>query len=322
LKIVYDPRHVLHKPAKEIDRGKFIENPEKPERIEAIKDALIMNGFDNIHSPNNFPLSYVYLVHDERYVKWLKNKCALLEPEEEYITELFGYDLCFDTGTPISNQTFEAAKRAVDVTLTAASLLSGKTNLVYALVRPPGHHATRGACGGYCYFNNAAIAAMYFLTKENADGVAILDLDFHHGNGTQEIFYETDEVLYVSIHGDPDTFYPWISGRESEIGEGPGEGFNVNLPLPAKADWRKYSEALEQALREIKNYYPDVLIVSLGFDTHAEDPVGGFSIRDDDYARMGKAISKLKIPTLVVQEGGYNPQANASAVVKFFSALA
>lgn len=311
----------MHKPTKEIDKGKLIENPEKPERIESIKDALIMSGFDNIHSPNNFPMSYIYLVHDERYVKWLKSKCALLQPEEEYITEVFGYDLCFDTGTPISKTTFESAKRAVDVTLTAASLLSGRTNLVYALVRPPGHHATRSACGGYCYFNNAAVAAAYFL-KDGADGIAILDLDFHHGNGTQDIFYDTDRVLYVSIHGDPDVFYPWISGRESETGEGPGEGFNINLPLPAKSDWSKYSEALDQALREIKDYYPDVLIVSLGFDTHKDDPVGGFSLNDDDFARMGKAIGKLKIPTLVVQEGGYNPQANTLAAVKFFSAIA
>lgn len=280
-----------------------------------------MSGFDNIHSPNNFPMSYIYLVHDERYVKWLKNKCALLQPEEEYITEVFGYDLCFDTGTPISKTTFESAKRAVDVTLTAASLLSGRTSLVYALVRPPGHHATRSACGGYCYFNNAAVAAAYFL-KDGADGIAILDLDFHHGNGTQDIFYDTDRVLYVSIHGDPDVFYPWISGRESETGEGPGEGFNINLLLPAKSDWSKYSEALDQALREIKDYYPDVLIVSLGFDTHKDDPVGGFSLNDDDFARMGKAIGKLKIPTLVVQEGGYNPQTNTSAAVKFFSAIA
>ncbi|MCS7174411.1 histone deacetylase family protein [Pseudothermotoga sp.] len=321
MKIVYDPKHVLHRPSKEIDKGRFIENPEKPDRIESIKDALIMNGFDNIHSPNTFPMSYIYLVHEERYVKWLKNKCASLQPNEEYIAELFGYDLCFDTGTPISSTTFESAKRAVDVTLTAATLLTGRTNLVYALVRPPGHHATRSACGGYCYFNNAAVAAVYFL-KDGADGIAILDLDFHHGNGTQDIFYSTDRVLYVSIHGDPDIFYPWISGRESETGEGPGEGFNINLPLPAKSDWSKYSEALDQALREVKDYYPDVLIVSLGFDTHKDDPVGGFSLNDDDFARIGKAIGKLKIPTLVVQEGGYNPQANISAAVKFFSAIA
>ncbi|AEH50283.1 histone deacetylase family protein [Pseudothermotoga thermarum] len=319
MKIVYDPAHVSHYPTKEIDKGRFIENPEKPERINQIKDALIMKGFDNFVPPSKFPINYIYLVHDEEYVSWLKAKCESLSEDEEYITEVFGYDKCFDTGTPIKRNTFEVAKRAVDAALTAARLIDSN-NVVYALIRPPGHHATRGYCGGYCYFNNAAICAMYFL-KRGAERVAILDLDFHHGNGTQEIFYDTDMVYYISIHGDPKYFYPWITGRESEVGEGPGEGFNLNLPLPPKADWSEYSAALAYAVNEIRDYYPDVLIVSLGFDTHKDDPVGDFLLTDQDYSKMAKQLSKLKIPMLVIQEGGYNPQANAASAVNFFSAL-
>lgn len=318
MKIVYDSFHSTYRPTKEIDNGKFIENPEKPERIDAIKEALILHGFDNLIPPSRFPMNYVYMVHEEAYVEWLKAKSSSISDGEEYILEVFGYDMCFDTGTPILHNTFEIAKRAVDVTLTAASIVELNANSVYALVRPPGHHATQNLCGGYCYFNNAAIAASY-LIKKGTERIVILDLDFHHGNGTQQIFYNTDFVYYISIHGDPKIFYPWISGKESEVGEGAGEGFNLNLPLPPRADWEKYSEALSYAIREIRDYYPDVLIVSLGFDTHKEDPVGKFNLEDEDYARIAKQISKLKLPTLIVQEGGYNPKANASAAVKFFS---
>ncbi|MGJ8453842.1 histone deacetylase family protein [Pseudothermotoga sp. U03pept] len=318
MKVVYDSLHSNYRPTKEIDNGKFVDNPEKPERIDAIKEVLILHGFDNLVPPSKFPMSYVYMVHDEIYVEWLKKKSSSLSKEDEYITEVFGYDMCFDTGTPILQNTFEVARRAVDAVLTAASIVGSNTNLVYTLTRPPGHHATRNLCGGYCYFNNAAIAASYLL-KRGAERIAILDLDFHHGNGTQEIFYDTDLVYYISIHGDPKIFYPWISGKESEVGEGPGEGFNLNLPLPPHADWDKYSEALSYAIREINDYYPDILILSLGFDTHSEDPVGKFSLVDENYAKMAKMISKLKLATLVVQEGGYNPRANALAAVNFFS---
>lgn len=320
MKIVYDSLHSNYRPTKEIDNGRFIENPEKPERIDAIKEAMILHGFDNLTPPGKFPANYVYMVHEESYVEWLKAKSSSTPENEEYILEVFGYDMCFDTGTPILHNTFETAKRAVDVTLTAASIVESGTDTVYALVRPPGHHATRNLCGGYCYFNNAAIAASY-LIKRGTDRIVILDLDFHHGNGTQEIFYNTDLVYYISIHGDPKIFYPWISGKESEVGEGPGEGFNLNLPLPPHANWERYSEALSYGVREIRDYYPDVLIISLGFDTHKEDPVGKFDLEDEDYARIAKQISKLKLPMLVVQEGGYNPKSNASAAVNFFSSF-
>ncbi len=320
MKIVYDSFHSTYKPTKEIDNGRFIENPEKPERVDAIKEALILHGFDNLVPPGKYPVNYIYMVHDEMYVEWLKTKSSSVPENEEYITEVFGYDMCFDTGTPILHNTFEIAKRAVDVVLTAASIVESGAGMAYALLRPPGHHATQNLCGGYCYFNNAAIAASYFI-KRGAEKIVILDLDFHHGNGTQQIFYDTDIVYYISIHGDPRIFYPWISGKESEVGEGPGEGFNLNLPLPPHADWEKYSQALSYAIREIRDYYPDVLIISLGFDTHAEDPVGKFNLNDEDYAKMAKQISKLKLPMLIIQEGGYNPKSNASAAVKFFSSI-
>ena len=320
MKIVYTPEHRMHVPMKELDRGRWIENPEKPERIEAIKDMLILSGFEDISPPLSFPDSYVYMIHSPEYVEWLRRKSEEMAENEEYFPKVFGHDMCFDTGTPISSWTFKAARTAVDVVLTASKYIMRGENVVYALCRPPGHHASFESCGGYCYFNNVAISAFYFL-KHGSSRIGILDLDFHHGNGTQDIFYFSKEVYYISIHGDPKEFYPWISGFPWEVGEGEGEGYNLNLPLNERASWKEYSKALEKAINEIKDFEPEILLISMGFDTHKEDPLGKFELEDEDFYRMGYMIAQLDVPKLVVQEGGYNPKACGRAAIKFFTGL-
>jgi acetoin utilization deacetylase AcuC-like enzyme len=207
-----------------------------------------------------------------------------------------------DTYTPIASKTYEAARSAVDVTLTGAKYLLGGEQIVYALCRPPGHHAEYKTMGGYCYFNNAAIAANY-LSKHG--GVAILDIDFHHGNGTQQIFYYRPDILYVSLHADPHEKFPYSSGFANEQGAGEGFGFNRNYPLPLGTTNEQYLGVLLKALRDVQTFNPKFLIVSAGFDTYEKDPIGGFKLTIPFYQTIGKEIANLHLPTIIVQEGGY-----------------
>jgi acetoin utilization deacetylase AcuC-like enzyme len=193
----------------------------------------------------------------------------------------------------------------VDVALTAASAIaSGSDRAVFALCRPPGHHAATNYYGGYCFLNNAAIAAQYLL-DQGAKRVAILDVDYHHGNGTQEIFYERPDVLYVSIHADPLVDFPYFLGYADETGRGAGAGCNVNLPLPQGTDWARWSEALEHAKKAIATYRPDALIVSLGVDTFELDELSSFRLTTEDFLRMGASLAQLRLPTVIAMEGGY-----------------
>ncbi|WP_455774165.1 histone deacetylase family protein, partial [Burkholderia stabilis] len=174
----------------------------------------------------------------------------------------------------------------------------------FALCRPPGHHAGREYMGGYCYLNNAAIAAQHGIAQ-GAARVAVLDVDFHHGNGTQDIFYERADVLFASIHGEPHVSYPYFSGYADERGAGAGEGFNLNLPLPKGTQWDTYATALGHAADAIVAHAPDLLVVSLGVDTFEHDPISHFRLRSPDYLRIGEALARLNLPTLFVMEGGY-----------------
>ena len=212
----------------------------------------------------------------------------------------------FDTSTPVTAGTWQAARAAANVALSGAKLLLGGERCVYTLCRPPGHHAGRELYGGYCYLNNAAIAAQR-LVEQGRQRVAILDIDLHHGNGTQQIFYHRSDVLFVSIHVDPATHYPHFSGYAHEMGAGEGLGHNLNIPLPAGTGDAAYLEALAQALAAVRQYAPGYLVVSLGLDTYREDTVGGFALSSESYAQIGRAIAGLGLPTLWVQEGGYHP---------------
>jgi len=197
--------------------------------------------------------------------------------------------------------------------LSAAQAIKTGERSAFALARPPGHHASNDVFGGYCYLNNVAIAAQWFVDQGLKP--AILDIDYHHGNGTQSIFYRRADVLFCSLHGDPTFAYPHFLGFADETGEGGGEGANLNLPMPMYTQWATYAQALERALARIKSFGPDVLLVSLGLDTFENDPISRFKLTKQDYLRIGEAIARARLPTLFAFEGGYDLTALAEITV-------
>jgi acetoin utilization deacetylase AcuC-like enzyme len=211
----------------------------------------------------------------------------------------------FDSGTPFTRGAYAAARAGADCALTGARLLHEGEQSAFVLTRPPGHHAGSDFFGGYCFLNNAAIAAQSLL-DQGAKRVAILDVDYHHGNGTQEIFYSRDDVFFASIHADPSTDYPFFLGYADEMGEGKGAGFNLNLPLAQGASPETWFTALDTAIAKIANFKPDALIVSLGVDTFEGDPISHFKLRTyEDYPQLGAKIRAMNLPTLLILEGGY-----------------
>jgi acetoin utilization deacetylase AcuC-like enzyme len=272
-------------------------------------------------------------VHDRDLVDYLQRACAETPMGKSVYPYVFplrnaarkpadlsvlaGY-YCIDTFTPIHRNAFPAAKRAVDCTLTLADEILAGRRFAYALVRPPGHHAESHVFGGFCYFNNAAIAAQRMVAHGK---VAILDVDYHHGNGQQEIFYSRGDVLTVSIHGDPSFAYPYFTGFADERGEGAGEGFNVNFPQPETLDGAGYRQALALALDAVRAFGPKYLVVSLGLDPAQGDPTGTWSLRGSDFEANGRMIASLGLPTLVVQEGGYRTRTLGVNARRFFEGL-
>ncbi len=235
------------------------------------------------------------------------------------INGAMGY-YAFDTGTPIVDGTWEAAVAAAACALDAAGRVAQGERADYALCRPPGHHAGRSVYGGYCFLNNAALAAQR-LREHGASRVAIIDVDYHHGNGTQEIFRDRDDVLFVSLHGTPDTEYPYFLGYDDERGVGAGEGFNLNLPLPAGTDWEGYDAAMSVALRAIRAYGADALIVSLGVDAYEGDPISSFRLATARFSLLGERLAGLSKPTALVQEGGYAVEEVGNNVVRILYAF-
>lgn len=303
---------------------------ESPARIRLIRQALDASGLFDPVSPSTFNESFTTAVHDPEYVKYFRQVCKNADPETPFYPYVFpirnrtrppvelpvraGY-YCIDTFTPISGHAYIAAKRAVDCALTAATeVLSGR-RMAYALVRPPGHHAERGYFGGFCYFNNAAIAAQYM---SRFGRVAMLDIDYHHGNGQQEIFYRRRDVLTISIHGHPRFAYPYFSGFTDEKGEGEGAEFNINYPLPEKILPADYLRILKSATQRVRDFAPTYLVVCLGFDTAKGDPTGTWHHTAKDFAAIGNEILQLRLPTLIVQEGGYNSRSLGTNARSFF----
>ncbi|UCF38952.1 MAG: histone deacetylase family protein, partial [Acidobacteriota bacterium] len=306
---------------------------EAPARISKILEAVESTGWFEIRTPKEYPLRHITDVHDPALVSYLRraseevgeerslypyvfpirNKARL--PKERSV--LAGY-FCIDTFTPIHHNVFRAAKRAVDCTLMAAEELLEGRRLAYSLVRPPGHHAERTSFGGFCYFNNAAVAA-HLLSKYGK--VAILDVDYHHGNGQQDIFYSRADVLTISIHGHPRFAYPYFSGFEDEVGEGAGQGFNLNIPLPEKLDGKGHRAALRKALERVRGFDPAFLIISLGLDPAKGDPTGTWTLATDDFRRNGDLVGELGLPTLIVQEGGYRTRTLGANARAFFQGL-
>ena len=306
---------------------------EAPVRIASILAALEPTGAFQRLPPRPCPDRHISQVHDADFVHYLRRVCAAVGQGKAVYPYVFpirnsarppkelsvraGY-YCIDTFTPLNANAYLAARRAVDCAVTAASALLEGRRVAYALVRPPGHHAERNCFGGFCYFNNAAIAAQHLTSVGK---VAILDLDYHHGNGQQDIFYRRDDVLTVSIHAHPNVAYPYFSGFEDERGEGPGEGFNRNLPLPEHQDGPAYRKALGKALAHVADFQPSILVVPLGLDTAQSDPTGTWSLRAKDFQANGRMIAELALPTLVVQEGGYRTRTLGINARHFFDGL-
>ena len=324
--LVVNDRHEIHHVR---ERG-YVESPA---RVGAIRRALLPSGAFEPVAPRKFPDKHVRAVHDAEYVRYLRRACERVGDNETlypYVfplrnktrppddhTVLSGY-YCIDTFTPIHRNAYPAARRAVDCALTAADEILDGRRLAYALVRPPGHHAERRSFGGFCYFNNSAIAANYLAAH---GPVAILDIDYHHGNGQQEIFYRRADVLTVSIHGRPGFAYPYFAGFADETGEGPGQGFNLNLPLPERQDGKQYRKALGRALRRVEDHAPVFLVVALGLDTARLDPTGTWSLTAVDFHANGRLVGELGLPTLVVQEGGYRTRTLGANARRFFAGL-
>lgn len=322
MKTVYTSSHKKHAPDKEFSFGEIISSFEKPERAEYIITEVQKRKLGAVISPNPYSLDKITRIHSLPYVDFLQSAYKQWEKEgfegpamgcvfnqhhnakiPGHIEGKMGYFMA-DTTIALTETSWEAIEQSAYVALTGQSLISNGEKSAFALCRPPGHHATAGVAAGYCYINNVAIAAQGFLDN-GAKKVAILDVDYHHGNGTQEIFYERDDVFFTSIHADPYVDYPHYLGYTDETGAKAGEGFNKNYPLPYGTDWSSYSVALEDAVKQVENYNPDVLLVSLGVDTFKDDPISRFKLESNDYFRMGKAIAKLGMPALFVMEGGY-----------------
>jgi acetoin utilization deacetylase AcuC-like enzyme len=223
---------------------------------------------------------------------------------------------CFETTTPITEGTFDAARSAVDIALCATAEVLGGERAAYGLCRPPGHHAPTSLYGGYCFFNNAAIAA-HHVASTTGTKVTVLDVDYHHGNGTQQIFYRRDDVQYVSLHGDPARAYPYVCGFADETGAGRGAGATFNLPLPARTDDDGYRSALTTACDAIAAFEPGLLIVSLGVDTFHNDPISDLRVTTDGFREQGELVAQLALPTVVLQEGGYDVAAIGDNVRSF-----
>jgi len=307
---------------------------ESPVRVKKILVELEKAGFFASIQPRHFPDTHVYAVHDADFVNYLRRACKDVEagkslypyvfpirnkarPPKE-LSVLSGY-YCIDTFTPINRNAYPAARSAVDTALTAAREILEGRRLSYALVRPPGHHAERRAFGGFCYFNNNAIAAHYLSAYGK---VAVLDIDHHHGNGQQDIFYRRSDVLTVSIHGHPSFTYPYFSGFADECGEGEGEGFNMNIPLPQQTNGKTYQRALKRAVERIQAFAPDFLIVSLGLDPAKDDPTGTWTLVTSDFEENGRIIGLMGLPTVVIQEGGYRIRTLGKNAGAFFTGLA
>ncbi len=325
--LVSSSRHSIHHVRQ---RGYF----ERPTRVSALVDALKPLGIFSELPARRFAEDTILAVHDRHFVEFLKVVCTKLSRERPVYPDTFpvrkperrpkinvvqaGY-YCIDSCTPLDGNAYAAARASVDVALTAMEEILGNQRVAYAVCRPPGHHAERSVYGGFCYFNNAAIAA-HRLSQEGK--VAILDVDFHHGNGTQDIFYSRDDVLTVSIHGHPDEAFPYFSGFAHETGTEAGLGFNLNLPLPAGTGPEDYLKAVDRALHRIERFRPEFLVVCLGFDILRQDPTGTFTLRADDLGEIGRRLAKLKRPLLIVQEGGYNLRNLRRGSAAFFTSLA
>jgi acetoin utilization deacetylase AcuC-like enzyme len=334
MRVFWDERQRRHAPEKELHNGAFVPFAESSARADALLAAL-----GGAEAPADFGEAPLRRVHSADYLDFLKG--AWSEWSEagrpgdaagyvwpvvrrrplalERVDAKLGL-FSMDASTPVAEGTFEAAYWSAQTALAALEAVLAGERCAFALCRPPGHHSGADYMGGYCYLNAAAIAAEAALATGRRR-VAILDVDYHHGNGTQDIFYGRGDLLFVSIHADPRTDYPFFWGHSDETGEGDGKGATLNLPLPRRTDWAGYVPALDSALERIARFAPELLIVSWGADTFKDDPISFFRLETEDYAAMARRVASLGLPTLAVMEGGYAVDSLGDNVASFLSGL-
>lgn len=326
----YNDKHHFHQGKLEMFRGEMVPCFEVAGRVERILGELERRPVGAVKVPdvsNDIVAIVVGKVHDKRYLAFLREAWAewvALDPlnsERDALPSVWPIRgmrsdplpanftarmglFSFDVGTPLTAGTWQAAWAGALCAVGAAAQVLTGTGAAFALTRPPGHHAGVDFFGGYCFINNAAVAAQALLDG-GMERVAILDVDYHHGNGTQSIFYHRADVLFASIHGDSATEYPFFLGYADETGEGQGVGYNLNLPLPHGTDFTAWSQALRRALDAIRNFGAQGLVVSLGLDTYESDPISSFRLKSEDYFVVGEMLASLRLPTVFVLEGGY-----------------
>jgi len=327
MQVFHNPVHRHHAGRHEMFRGRLVPCHETPARLDHVRDELQRRPVGPLIEPGAPDTDLLRRVHAPHYLDFLAGAWAewlALDPANAALDILPsvwpGHGLrrdvaptnfsarvglyTFDAGTPIGAGTWEAAQAGAACAIDAARAVAGGRRAAMALTRPPGHHAGADFFGGYCFLNNSALAAQA-LREAGAPRVAVVDVDYHHGNGTQSIFYDRGDVFTASIHGDPTTEYPFYLGYADETGAGSGTGCNLNLPLPAGTGYAAWQQALDHALAAVRRHGAQALVVPLGVDTFEGDPISRFTLHSDDYRRMGERIAAAGLPTVFVMEGGY-----------------
>ena len=334
MKRFFSEIQTLHAPLRELNNGEWMEFAESPARVASMLDAI-----GPVETPTDHGLEPILAVHDTDYVEFLESAHAdWLEAGRE--GDAIGYafpavhrrklDLAridgrlgaygFDAATPIASGTWKAAYWGAQTALSAFDEVASGDTMAFALCRPPGHHSGRDYFGGYCFLNNAAIVAQAATTR-GLGPVAILDVDYHHGNGTQDIFYERGDVFFASIHADPAMDYPYFWGHADEVGTDKGKGATFNQPLPRGTTWEGYAPALDRALDRIVRFGAKFLVISYGADTFEADPISHLKLTTQDMGRIGERIATLALPSVTVMEGGYNIEALGRNVDAFINGL-
>ncbi|MHA7859371.1 MAG: histone deacetylase family protein [Henriciella sp.] len=332
MKAFFSEQQSKHGPALELQNGELVPHAESQARVDAIRGVLT-----DVEHPTDFGLDPILAVHEPGYVDFLQRAyadwVAAGRPGDAfpYVFPIKGRrplnltridaelgQYAYDCGTPVAAGTWETVYWSAQSALSALQHVLDGARSAFAFCRPPGHHAGPDYMGGYSYLNNAAICAERALAL-GAGKVAVLDVDYHHGNGTQDIFYAREEVLTISLHADPKTDYPFYWGHADETGAGQGTGQNLNLPMPRGTVWTDYMAKLIQAIERVQAFSPDLLIVPYGADTYAGDPISYFSIETQAYRDMARLIADLNLPTLICMEGGYAVDALGANVAAFLS---
>ncbi len=324
MQTVFSPLRLKHVPASDALATRQAVAVDIPGRAESVLQAVRERGLGSVVPPADFSPRALRRVHDQGYLLFLETfwerwieagrdgeafattwpiRSLREDTLPDNIEGLLGrYSM--DARTPMGPYVFEAASVSAATALTAAQMVLERSEpAAFGLCQAPGHHAGEDFLGGQCYLNNAAIAAQW-MRDYGAARVAILDVGYHHGNGTQSIFYDRSDVLYLSLHADPRQAYPYFLGHSDETGEHAGTGFTRNWPLPAGTDWSNYAPALEEACRWLLVYRPEYLVISLGLDTSVNEATGGFRFTDDDFKRLGARIGRLELPTVFLLEDG------------------